>query len=328
MHNPGNELRRGMYATITLQVPAVQLNRLAGDAGEDQRRAYEQGLVLAVPERAVIDTGYRKIIYRESEPDTFDGVEVQLGPRCGAFYPVLRGLQAGDRVAAAGSFLIDAETRLTAGASSTYFGSSGGPHGTDRHSAAIARPSMMRDEADKVQAVLAKLTPQDRQMVEAQGYCPVLPDNRLGSMGQPVKVLVKAQPVFLCCTTCVNKALSDGSKTLAKAEEARERVKAGPSLADSAAPTSAGAGAKDAKAKASLAKLGPEDRRQAEAQGSCPQSGQPLGAMGVPVKITLKGEAVFLCCEGCVEDARADADRTLANVAKLKAKTKSGWPGK
>jgi multidrug efflux pump subunit AcrA (membrane-fusion protein) len=328
MHNPGNELRRGMYATVTLQVPAVQFNPLARDAGEDQKRAYEQGLVLAVPEQAVIDTGTRKIVYRESEPDTFDGVEVQLGPRCGAFYPVLRGLQAGDRVAAAGSFLIDAETRLTGAASSAYFGSSGGPHGSDRHSAAIARPSMTRDEADRVQAVLAKLTPQDRRIVEAQGYCPVLPDNRLGSMGQPVKVLVKGQPVFLCCTTCVNKALAAASKTLAKAEEARERVKAGPSPAESAAATSAGAGAKDAKAKAALAKLAPEDRREAEAQGFCPQSGQPLGAMGVPVKITLKGQTVFLCCEGCLDDAQADADRTLAKVAQLKAKVKAGSPGK
>ena len=48
--------------------------------------------MLAVPERAVIDTGSRKFVYREAEPDVYDGVEVQLGPRCGDFYPVIRGL--------------------------------------------------------------------------------------------------------------------------------------------------------------------------------------------------------------------------------------------
>jgi Cu(I)/Ag(I) efflux system membrane fusion protein len=328
MDNPQHDLRPHMYATVTLQVPAVQLSPLAKDATEEQKRMREQGLALAVPEQAVIDTGNRKIVYRESEPDTFDGVEVRLGPRCGAFYPVLGGLQAGDRVAAAGSFLIDAETRLTAGAGSTYFGSSGGPHGSDRHSAALARPSMTRDEADKVQAMLTKLTPQDRKIVEAQGYCPVLSDNRLGSMGQPVKVLVKGQPVFLCCATCVNKALADVSKTLAKAVEARERVKAGPPPAELSTPTAARAGAKVSKVQASLAKLSAEDRRQAEAQGFCPQSGQPLGAMGVPIKITLKGQTVFLCCKGCVDDARADADRTLTKVIELKAKVKASSPGK
>src|SRR5207248_6940011 len=133
----------------------------------------------AVPERAVIDTGSRKIVYREAEPDVYEGVEVQLGPRCGTFYPVIRGLKAGDKVAAAGSFLIDAETRLTAGAGSTYFGASAGPQGGERRSASTARPSMIRDEEDKVQAVLAKLGPDDRRLAEAQGYCPIQEVNPL-----------------------------------------------------------------------------------------------------------------------------------------------------
>jgi hypothetical protein len=41
--------------------------------------------------------------------------------------------------------------------------------------------------------------------------------------------------------------------------------------------------------------------------------------MGVPVKVTVKGQLVFLCCEGCVKRALADPDRTLAEVQKLKA---------
>ena len=35
-----------------------------------------------------------------------------LGPRSGDSFPVLDGLAPGDRIAAAGAFLIDAETRL------------------------------------------------------------------------------------------------------------------------------------------------------------------------------------------------------------------------
>ncbi len=68
--------------------------------------------VLSVPESAVIDTGSRKIVYVEAEPGVFEGRVVVLGSRIGDRFPVLEGLSPGDRVAAAGAFLIDAESRL------------------------------------------------------------------------------------------------------------------------------------------------------------------------------------------------------------------------
>ena len=72
--------------------------------------------VLTVPESAVIDTGASKVVYVEVDPGVFEGREVVLGPRSGDRYPVLEGLAPGEKVAAAGSFLIDAETRLNPGA--------------------------------------------------------------------------------------------------------------------------------------------------------------------------------------------------------------------
>jgi hypothetical protein len=68
--------------------------------------------VLSVPESAVIDTGNRKLVYVEVEPGVFEGRAVVLGPRVGNQFPVLEGLAAGDKVAAAGAFLIDAESRI------------------------------------------------------------------------------------------------------------------------------------------------------------------------------------------------------------------------
>jgi hypothetical protein len=38
-------------------------------------------------------------------------------------------------------------------------------------------------------------------------------------MGPPVKVLLKGQPVFLCCKDCEKKARKEPDKTLAKAKE-------------------------------------------------------------------------------------------------------------
>ena len=85
-----------------------------------------------MPEQAVIDTGAKKIVYIERTEGQYEGVEVELGPRYEDFYPVLKGLAAGDKVAAAGSFLVDAETRLNPAAASTYFGASGGAGGRFR----------------------------------------------------------------------------------------------------------------------------------------------------------------------------------------------------
>ncbi len=70
------------------------------------------GQVLSVPESAVVDTGTRKVVYIETEPGTYEGREVVLGPRVGNRFPVLAGLAPGEKVAAAGAFLIDAESRL------------------------------------------------------------------------------------------------------------------------------------------------------------------------------------------------------------------------
>lgn len=48
-----------------------------------------------------------------------------------------------------------------------------------------------------------------------------------------------------------------------------------------------------------LAALSPEDQALAARQKVCPVMGSPLGSMGTPVKVTVEGRDVFLCCEGC-----------------------------
>jgi multidrug efflux pump subunit AcrA (membrane-fusion protein) len=315
MDNPRHDLRPGMWATVRLQVPATQMDLLASDADKGQKEAYRQGQVLAVPERAVIDTGSRKLVYREAEPDVFEGIEVELGPRCGDFYPVIRGLRARDRVATAGSFLIDAETRLTAGASSTYFGASGGPH-SDQHAATTAaRPSMSRDEDDKAAAVLSKLPAQDRALAQKQVYCPVQ-GTRLGTMGVPVKVILEGQPVFLCCKNCLSRAQSNPRATLDRMAQRQQPGKP-------EAPAPALPSAEEREIQANLAKLGPEDRRLAQEQGFCPiQTETRLGEMDVPVAVEVKGHKVFLCCGGCKKQALAHPEQTLAKVEKLKARSR------
>jgi hypothetical protein len=77
---------------------------------------------------------------------------------------------------------------------------------------------------------------------------------------------------------------------------------------------------KEAKIQGALAGLNPpEDRRLAEAQKFCAvQNSNRLGSMGTPVKLTLEGQPVFLCCDGCKEAAKADSKKALAKAEQLK----------
>jgi hypothetical protein len=86
--------------------------------------------------------------------------------------------------------------------------------------------SSAKDAEATLQAERAKLSPEDRQLVEAQEWCAINSDERLGEMGPPVKVMVKDQPVFLCCGGCKKKALADPDKTLAKVDELKAKAKA------------------------------------------------------------------------------------------------------
>lgn len=97
-------LAPGTSVAATIRVPLVEL---------DPWRAEKASGILTVPESAVVDTGRARIVYVESAPGVFDAREVVLGPRVGAFYPVIRGVAAGARVATAGSFLLDAESRFS-----------------------------------------------------------------------------------------------------------------------------------------------------------------------------------------------------------------------
>jgi uncharacterized protein (TIGR03000 family) len=81
----------------------------------------------------------------------------------------------------------------------------------------------------------------------------------------------------------------------------------------------------DDEIKANLARLNTVDRKLAEGQKYCAiQNGIRLGSMGVPVKISLKGQPVFLCCPACVDAAQANPDRTLATVPKPRAGQRGG----
>jgi hypothetical protein len=153
------------------------------------------GQVLAIPESAVVDTGKATLVYVERMPGMFDGVPVVLGPRCGDEYPVVKGLEAGQRVAAKGAFLIDAESRLNPSIAAAYFGAGRGYGG---------KP---------------EIGSQPASAGEIGELCPVT-KKPLGSMGPPVTIVIDGRTVMLCCESCEAAVRKNPAKYLGKSKRA------------------------------------------------------------------------------------------------------------
>lgn len=157
-----------------------------------------------------------------------------------------------------------------------------------------APPENAQAKEARIEANLAKLDPDDRELAQEQKYCAVETENRLGSMGKPIKLMLDDEPVFLCCKGCEKAAKKDPKKTLARVE--------------------------DLKIQTVLAQLDPADRKLVEEQKFCATDPESrLGLMGPPIKVMVKNQPVFVCCEGCQSEALEDPDKTLAAVEKLKA---------
>ena len=324
LDNPDHRLRPGSTATVKIEVPPAQVpvfTSTQGQAGLD-----EQGNLLAVPESAVIDTGSQKIVYRQVEPGVFEGVLVELGPKMksgdgATYYPVLKGLEVGERIVSSGSFLVDAETRLNPAAGSIYFGGSGGAGG-DQSTVMTVRPTTPDDPEAKIQTGLAGLFPQDRELAEQQRFCPVLTSSRLGSMGTPIKLVIRGETVFICCEGCRKQAIQGGDKTIERAKQLRTKTASEPP--DSKPVQMAKSTEEDLQIAQQLAKLSPADRALAERQKFCVVADDSrLGSMGPPVKIMVEGEPVLLCCEGCEQAAKDDPKATLAKLKELRTKTEA-----
>jgi uncharacterized protein (TIGR02231 family) len=87
-----------------------------------------------------------------------------------------------------------------------------------------AMPTMSSADQAKIKAAMAKLSPEDRKLAEAQVFCAIDQDSPLGSMGPILKVMVKGQPVFLCCKGCEAEARAHPDDTLLRLQKLMSRT--------------------------------------------------------------------------------------------------------
>ena len=91
--NPRGTLRPGLYGNAIFELPGAT--------------------TLTVPRDAVVDTGRQQHVF-VSTGDRFEPRAVTLGVQLADRIEILSGLTAGERVVAAGVFLLDSESRLRA----------------------------------------------------------------------------------------------------------------------------------------------------------------------------------------------------------------------
>jgi RND family efflux transporter MFP subunit len=90
--NPGFVLRPDMFVNVELPVSLAS--------------------GLTVPVDALLDSGLTKRVFVESSDGFFEPREVVTGWRANDRVQIVRGLQEGDKVVSAGTFLVDSESRL------------------------------------------------------------------------------------------------------------------------------------------------------------------------------------------------------------------------
>ncbi len=220
------DLRAGMFGVARVTIPWREIEPFASmpsNTGRSTPGTRDADGIVGVPETAVVETGGRRVVYVETMPGMFDGVEVTLGPRCGDFFPVVAGLEAGQKVAAVGAFLIDAEARLSRNLEISYFGAARetsaqpaqGSPGNEAPRQPAERTAPKTQPASAKNPAKEKLSAADRQLVKQQKTCPVT-DLSLDAMGGPIAVDVAGRRVFICCKGCESKLKQDPEKYLAK----------------------------------------------------------------------------------------------------------------
>jgi YHS domain-containing protein len=166
------------------------------------------------------------------------------------------------------------------------------PQVTFRQTFALTRPPP--------RVTVAPLTEADWQGVDRQQVCPVT-GARLGSMGTPLKLLLNDQAVYLCCEGCVAKVRENPLAYFRRPAAARRDQDRSPAPQVAVVPLIAA------------------DRAGIDRQQICPVTGGRLGSMGEPIKLTVNGHVLYVCCEGCIRKVQQNPAAYLFRAAPPRA---------
>ncbi len=171
--NPNLLLKPGMFVNVRLRSPL--------------------GRQLFVPASAVLQSGSRQVVFLSRGQGRFDPREVQLGMHTDDGFIVLKGLQAGDVVAASANFLIDSESQLQAAAGSYAPpppGAGGQESTAQQFSAELStNPSPARKGKNTIQVkVTSAEKPLSGANVTVRFHMPGMPDMGMAEMNSTAEL--------------------------------------------------------------------------------------------------------------------------------------------
>ena len=123
--------------------------------------------------------------------------------------------------------------------------------------------------------------------------------------------------MFSCCAVITTAVWLSGCDSSSKTESSESKSGSGKGHSghDDHAGHQHGEGDADHdEIEKALAKLPPADLAAAERQKKCPVIDELLGSMGTPIKLSVAGREVFICCEGCEEELRESPAKFLAKI--------------
>lgn len=168
--------------------------------------------MVVVPRQSVLINGADSIAYVETNPGRFEFRKVEIAKTMGDKISLVSGIKPGEMVVASGVFMLD-----------STFNIQGKVSLIDPNRAIAKNESkLVKDSAEEkeIEEAFSDLSPQDRELAEAQIICPVT-EVRLGTMGMgtPIKVDVDGNPVMICCEGCRESLLQNPQKYLAILED-------------------------------------------------------------------------------------------------------------
>jgi Cu(I)/Ag(I) efflux system membrane fusion protein/cobalt-zinc-cadmium efflux system membrane fusion protein len=181
--NPGLKLTPGMFVNVVLHVRA--------------------GTQLVIPTSGVLQSGARQIVFVNRGDGYLEPREVELGPRAGEGFIVLKGLKEGEEIVTSANFLIDSESQLQAALGSFTppppgAGTAGAMNAPQANIELATEPSPPRKGGNTIRVKLADAsgTPISGAEVSVTFYMPAMPAMGMAAMRTPVSLADKGNGLY------------------------------------------------------------------------------------------------------------------------------------
>src|SRR5713226_4136035 len=181
--NSGLRLTPGMFVNVALKVP--------------------MGKQLVIPSSGVLQSGTRQIVFVGRGDGYLEPREIQLGPRAGEDFIVLKGLKEGEEIVTSANFLIDSESQLQAALGSFVppppgAGSAGAMNAPQTNVELTTDPTPPRKGSNTIRVKLADASgaPISGAEVSVTFFIPAMPAMGMAAMRTPVTLSDKGNGVY------------------------------------------------------------------------------------------------------------------------------------